>query len=59
MTAACRRLKHPPAVGLWAVHRPPLMGTADEYDLHIVGGGLAGLTAGLYAARIGLRTLIS
>jgi thioredoxin reductase (NADPH) len=31
---------------------------ADEYDLLIVGGGLAGLTAGMYAARIGLRTMI-
>src|SRR6266566_4627749 len=34
------------------------MGVADEYDLLIVGGGLAGLTAGMYAARIGLRTMI-
>ena len=31
---------------------------ADDYDLLIVGGGLAGLTAGMYAARIGLRTMI-
>jgi thioredoxin reductase (NADPH) len=30
----------------------------DEYDLLIVGAGLAGLTAGLYGARFGLRTLI-
>jgi thioredoxin reductase (NADPH) len=30
----------------------------DEYDLLIVGAGLAGLTAGMYAARFGLRTLI-
>jgi thioredoxin reductase (NADPH) len=31
---------------------------ADDYDLVIVGGGLAGLTAGLYGARLGLRTMI-
>ena len=29
---------------------------ADSYDLLIVGGGLAGMTAGLYAARYGLST---
>lgn len=29
---------------------------ADSYDLIIVGGGLAGMTAGLYAARYGLAT---
>lgn len=29
---------------------------ADTYDLLIVGGGLAGMTAGLYAARYGLST---
>ncbi len=29
---------------------------ANEYDLLIVGGGLAGLTAGLFGARYGLRT---
>src|SRR5579859_7578674 len=31
---------------------------AEQYDLLIVGGGLAGLTAALYGARIGLRTVI-
>lgn len=31
-------------------------GVADPYDLLIVGGGLAGLTAGMYAARYGLHT---
>jgi thioredoxin reductase (NADPH) len=31
---------------------------AAEYDLVIVGGGLAGLTAGLYASRSGLRTCL-
>jgi len=30
----------------------------SEYDLLIVGAGLAGLTAGMYGARFGLRTLI-
>jgi thioredoxin reductase (NADPH) len=34
------------------------MSVADEYDVVIVGGGLAGLTAGMYAARIGLRTMV-
>ena len=29
---------------------------ADSYDLIIVGGGLAGMTAGMYAARYGLST---
>jgi len=29
---------------------------ANEYDVLIVGGGLAGLTAGMYAARYGLHT---
>ncbi len=28
----------------------------NDYDLLIIGGGLAGLTAGMYAARYGLRT---
>jgi thioredoxin reductase (NADPH) len=31
---------------------------AEDFDVLIVGGGLAGLTAGMYAARIGLRTMI-
>ena len=31
---------------------------ATDYDVAIVGGGLAGMTAGLYAARYGLRTAI-
>src|SRR5438270_12390962 len=31
---------------------------ADEYDLAIVGGGLAGLTAAMYGGRFGLRTVV-
>ena len=31
---------------------------ANEYDVVIVGGGAAGLTAGMYAARYGLKTVI-
>jgi thioredoxin reductase (NADPH) len=31
---------------------------ADEYDLAIVGGGLAGLTAAMYGGRFGLRTVL-
>lgn len=31
---------------------------AERYDVAIIGGGLAGLTAGMYAARQGLRTVI-
>ena len=31
---------------------------ADLYDLVIVGGGLAGLTAAMYGARLGLRTCL-
>ena len=31
---------------------------ANEYDVLIIGGGLAGLTAGIYAARYGLHTAI-
>jgi thioredoxin reductase (NADPH) len=30
----------------------------DDYDLLVVGGGLAGLTAAMYAARYGLRTAL-
>jgi thioredoxin reductase (NADPH) len=30
----------------------------DEFDLVIVGGGLAGLTAAMYGARFGLRTML-
>ena len=32
------------------------MASTDTYDLLIVGGGLAGMTAGMYAARYGLST---
>ena len=32
------------------------MAGTDTYDLLIVGGGLAGMTAGMYAARYGLST---
>lgn len=31
---------------------------ADEYDIVIAGGGIAGLTAGLHAARLGRKTLV-
>jgi thioredoxin reductase (NADPH) len=31
---------------------------ADEYDVVVIGAGLAGLTAGMYAARYGLRTAV-
>jgi thioredoxin reductase (NADPH) len=29
---------------------------AGDYDVLIIGGGLAGMTAGMYAARYGLKT---
>ena len=31
---------------------------AENYDVLIVGGGVAGMTAGMYAANYGLRTVI-
>ena len=31
---------------------------ADNFDVVIVGGGLAGMTAGMYAARYGLKTAL-
>jgi thioredoxin reductase (NADPH) len=31
---------------------------ADEYDVVVIGAGLAGLTAGMYAARYGLKTAV-
>ena len=30
----------------------------QEFDLLIIGGGMAGLTAGIYGARYGLNTAI-
>ena len=32
--------------------------SVEEYDLIIVGGGPAGLTAGIYAGRQGMKTII-
>ncbi|MGI6679684.1 MAG: thioredoxin-disulfide reductase [Dehalobacterium sp.] len=40
------------------VHRAGKGGTKVHYDLIVIGGGPAGLTAGLYGARGGLKTLI-
>ena len=34
------------------------MADSGAYDLLIVGGGLAGMTAGMYAARYGLSTAL-
>ena len=34
------------------------MAVAEDYDVAIVGAGLAGLTAALYAGRFGLRTVV-
>lgn len=34
------------------------MGTKEEYDLIIIGGGPAGLTAGIYAGRQGMKAVI-
>src|SRR5437762_11990383 len=34
------------------------MASDGDYDLLIVGGGLAGLTAAMYGARFGMRTAI-
>ena len=31
---------------------------AEEYDVAVVGGGAAGMTAGLYASRAGMRTVV-
>ena len=38
--------------------KPPEPQSGSEYDLIIVGGGPAGLTAGVYAARKMLHTLL-
>jgi thioredoxin reductase (NADPH) len=46
-----------PAEEFYPEH-PPSSQEAIEVDLVIVGGGPAGLTAGIYAARSGLKTII-
>jgi thioredoxin reductase (NADPH) len=37
---------------------PRRVALAGEYDVVVIGAGLAGLTAGMYAARYGLRTAV-
>ena len=39
-------------------NQKPIMGKNKEYDLVILGAGGAGLAAGMYAGRLGLKTLI-
>ncbi len=43
----------------WRDGKSEVMNSAkDDYDLLVIGGGVAGLTAGMYGARYGLRTAI-